>query len=72
MFRVHFKERVPLNYREAYATPEEARQLTVLLDHLFDEGFMMINTCSAALSTAMGEPEIDGLVAAMKRGFAGM
>ncbi|MAB78057.1 MAG: aspartate aminotransferase family protein [Planctomycetes bacterium] len=72
MFRVHFKERAPLNYRQAYATPEEARQLTVLLDHLFDEGFMMINTCSAALSTAMGEPEIDGLVAAMKRGFAGM
>lgn len=71
MFRVHFKDSAPLNYRQAYATPEEARRLAAMLDHLFDEGFMLINTCSAALSTAMGEPEVDGLVAAMKRGFAG-
>jgi len=69
MFRVHLKESPPNNYREAFATPEETRRLTALLDHLFDEGLMMINTCSAALSTVMGEAEIDLLVSAMKRGF---
>ncbi len=69
MFRVHLKESPPANYREAFATPEENRQLTVLLDHLFDEDMMMINTCSAALSTVMGESEIDLLIAAMKSGF---
>ena len=69
MFRVHLKESAPANYREAFATPEENRRLTVLLDHLFDEGLMMIGTCSAALSTVMGESEIDLLVAAMKSGF---
>ena len=26
---------------------------------LFDQGFIMINTCSGTLSTAMGEAEID-------------
>ena len=69
MFRVHLKESPPTNHREAFATPEETRQLTVLLDHLFGEGLMMINTCSAALSTAMGEDEIDVLVAAIRSGF---
>ncbi|MFM1805431.1 MAG: hypothetical protein RL136_2310, partial [Planctomycetota bacterium] len=39
---------------------------------LFDEGFMMINTCSATLSTPMGEAEIDALVAAMESGFRRM
>ena len=69
MFRVHLKERAPLNYRDAFLNPDESRQLLVLLDHLFDNGFMMINTCSGAVSTAMGEAEIDALVAAIETGF---
>ncbi len=69
LFRVHFKESPPTNYREAFATPEEGRQLTQLLDHLFDRGFLMINTCTAALSTVMGEAEIDALVSALESGF---
>ena len=69
MFRVHMKERPPRNYRQAFTTPDEAQKLEQLLDHLFDEGFLMINTCSAVLSTVMSEVEIDRLVAAMERGF---
>jgi glutamate-1-semialdehyde 2,1-aminomutase len=70
MFRVHLKAKPPMNYREAFLTPEESAQLKILLDHLFNDGFIMINTCSAAMSTPMGEPEIDSLVASMERGFA--
>lgn len=69
MLRVHLKERPPRNYREAFMTPEENRRLKLLLDHLFDEGFLMINTCSATISTPMGESEIDALVAALESGF---
>lgn len=69
MFRVHLKRSLPRNYREAYMTPAESRRLTLLLDHLFEQGFMMINTCSAALSTVMGSGEIDALVAGMESGF---
>jgi glutamate-1-semialdehyde 2,1-aminomutase len=69
MFRVHMKDRPPRNYREAFTTPAEAERLNLLLDHLFAEGFMMINTCSATTSTAMGNTEIDALVAAMESGF---
>ena len=69
MFRVHMKAQPPHNFREAYLTPEENKKLLILLDHLFDEGMVMINTCTATLSTAMTEVEIDALVAALKSGF---
>lgn len=70
MFRVHLKSNPPTNYREAFVTADESGRLNLLLDHLFDAGFLMINTCSATTSTAMGESEIDALVAAMAEGFA--
>jgi glutamate-1-semialdehyde 2,1-aminomutase len=69
MFRVHMKDRPPKNYRDAFVTPDESLRLNVLLDHLFDSGFIMINTCSATTSTAMGTEEIDSLVAAMTEGL---
>lgn len=72
MFRVHLKAQPPRNHREAFTTPEDAARLATLLDHLFDEGFMMINTCSASLSTAMGESEIDALVAAVETGLSNL
>lgn len=72
MLRVHLKESPPLNYREALATTEENRQLAGLLEHLLDEGLIMINTCSAAISTVMSTSEIDLLVSAMKSGFEKM
>jgi len=69
MFRVHLKERPPVNYRECFSTSEETAQLKTLLDHLFDEGLIMINTCSAAISTPMGEDEVDRLVTGIKGGL---
>lgn len=69
MFRVHVKESAPRNYREAYLSPQEAPRLKFLLDHMFDEGFLLINTCSSTLSTPMTEADIDALVDAYKRGF---
>jgi glutamate-1-semialdehyde 2,1-aminomutase len=69
MFRVHMKSDPPKSYRDVFVTPEESRRLNALLDHLFDSGFMMINTCSATTSTAMGEREIDALVKAFAEGL---
>jgi len=69
LFRVHFKAAEPRNYREAFQGPDELAQLKLMLDHLFDGGAMMINTCAGALSTAMGEAEIDELVGLMESGF---
>jgi len=36
---------------------------------LFDDGIMMINTCSGVLSTVMGEKEIDRLSEAVLGGL---
>jgi len=69
MFRVHMKPEPPINYRAAFETPEQAARLKVLLDHLFDNGIMMINTCSGTLSTVMTEKEVDILVEVMLVGF---
>jgi len=69
MFRVHMKERPPRNYREAYLSPEENRRLKALVHHLYAQGFLMISTCSAALSTPMAEAEVDSLVSAFATGF---
>jgi glutamate-1-semialdehyde 2,1-aminomutase len=70
MFRVHMKAQPPHNFREAYMTPDENAMIKFMLDHLFDAGFMMINTCSATMSTPMTNDEIDSLVDAMTNGFA--
>lgn len=69
MFRVHFKKEAPRNYRETYASAEENRMINQQLDHMFQSGFMMINTCAFTLSTPMGEAEVDAFVSAMEEGF---
>ncbi|MCG9730484.1 aspartate aminotransferase family protein [Shewanella sp. Isolate13] len=58
MFRIHIKPTPPTNYRDAYASPQETKLMTALVDHLFDNGFMMINTCSGTLSTVMTDREL--------------
>lgn len=70
LLRVHMKDKVPRNYREAYTTPEETNRLRFLIDHLFQEGLIMINTCTAALSTALGDAEIDRLVEGVRSGLS--
>ena len=69
MFRVHMKPTPPRNFREAYLTANESLRLKTMLDHLFEAGMVMINTCSATLSTPMTEQDIDALIDAMRGGF---
>lgn len=59
LFRVHVKPVIPENYRAAFLNADESRVLNTLLDYLFDNGLMLISTCTGALSTAMTEKEID-------------
>ena len=69
MFRIHMKPDPPRNYRESFIGPVEQPLVTALLDHLFRNGVMMINTCSATLSTPMTEREIDMLAERLLDGF---
>lgn len=69
LFRVHLKPTPPRDYRDAYLSPEENKRLKALLTHMHDEGIILINSCSAAISTPMTEREIDKLIAAFRSGF---
>jgi glutamate-1-semialdehyde 2,1-aminomutase len=69
LFRVHFKAKLPQNYRECFSNAEELKIVSTMLDHLINSGHMLINTCSGTLSTPMTEAEIDLLVDAMLAGF---
>ena len=63
------KAEIPTTYRAAYTTPKESKIIQVLLDHLFDNGIIMINTCSGTLSTAMTLKEIEILTESLLAGF---
>ncbi|MFC4271368.1 aminotransferase class III-fold pyridoxal phosphate-dependent enzyme [Sneathiella chungangensis] len=67
LFRVHLKPEPPKNFRETFQAPAEKAVVGAIVRSLYEEGFMMIHTCSAALSTPMTRLEIDMLVDALNR-----
>ncbi|MCC3861249.1 aspartate aminotransferase family protein [Pseudemcibacter aquimaris] len=69
VFRIHMKPEVPNTYRKAFVTKEESALISTLNNHLFDEGFIMVNTCSGLLSTALTNAEIDKFAEAVERSF---
>uniref|UniRef100_UPI003D1529BF aspartate aminotransferase family protein n=1 Tax=Sedimenticola sp. TaxID=1940285 RepID=UPI003D1529BF len=62
LLRMHMKPAIPANFREAHPTEVQKRALSTLINDLYDDGFMLIHTGAAALSTVMTEAEVDCLV----------
>lgn len=69
LFRVHLKENAPTDYRSAYQDAAEIARLKKLVDYLYDNGFMMISTCSGALSTAMTNRELEQFAETLESGL---
>ncbi len=69
IFRIHMKAAPPKNYRESYVTAEETRLIRALIEHVLEEGILLIGTCSGTLSTPMNQPEIDRLTDVLLSGF---
>lgn len=69
IFRIHMKARPPKDYRESYVTPAETRLIRALLEHAYEEGIILIGTCSGTLSTPMRQGEIDRLTDVLLSGF---
>lgn len=61
MFRIHLKASPPTTYRNAFVGPDEQKCVAALLGHFFDNGLIMVETCSGLLSTPMTQTEIDHL-----------
>jgi glutamate-1-semialdehyde 2,1-aminomutase len=72
MFRVHMKPEPPRDYRDTFPTAAEKAALTTFHEDLAAAGFLLIYSGAGALSTPMGEAEIDGLaeaaVSALRKG----
>jgi glutamate-1-semialdehyde 2,1-aminomutase len=58
MFQLHFHDRPLIDYRSAYARPEEAALAKTVHRGMLDRGFILSPRCSAFLSTVMTETEI--------------
>jgi glutamate-1-semialdehyde 2,1-aminomutase len=69
LFRIHLQPEPPVDYRTAFADPAQSANVTWLVNYLMDRGFLMINTCTGALSTPMTEKEVDQLASALYDGL---
>ncbi|MDR4987263.1 MAG: aspartate aminotransferase family protein [Bacteroidales bacterium] len=69
MFKVHFREKAPISYRDAYDDERMRKAITSFLDHLYEKGIMIINSCTSVVSTAITQKEVDILSEAMLSGF---
>ena len=70
MFRIFMTETAPTNYREGFADTSATRKLKAFHDRLLDHGILLIYSGAGAISTVMGEQEIDQLLSALDRVWA--
>ncbi len=59
LFRIHAKQAVPRDYREAYPTPDQAATMKAMSVFFRDQGIFLPNGGTACLSTAVSERDID-------------
>ncbi len=69
MFKIHLLATPPTHYREAFATPAQSKALAMFMDHMYDNGVIMIYSGSATLSTAMTKKEIERFAEAVQSGL---
>jgi glutamate-1-semialdehyde 2,1-aminomutase len=65
LFRIHLKADRPTDYRSTFVTAAERPATVGFVDGLLARGVLVIQTGAGALSTAMGEAEIDRLAEAV-------
>jgi glutamate-1-semialdehyde 2,1-aminomutase len=61
LLRLHLKPNAPTDYRSAHMNGEEAKATAAFIDALYDNGIVLVHTCTAALSTPMERAHIDRL-----------
>ncbi len=70
MFKLHFHEKAPNTYRDAYQNKETREIINELLDYLFlKENIIMINTLACMFSTTLTQSNVDQLSEALLRGL---
>jgi len=70
LFRIHAKQALPRDYREAYPTPDQAATMKAMSDFFRDQGIFLPTAGTASLSTAMSESDIDKIADVFDRYLA--
>lgn len=65
MFRIHMLPTAPRDYRQAYPDHDASARHKIFFDKLLDQGILLIYSGTGAISTPMGDPEIDQLINAV-------
>ena len=61
LLRLHLKPEAPTDYRSAHMNSAETLALGAFIDAMYDNGIVLVHTCTAALSTPMERAHIDRL-----------
>ena len=70
MFKLHFMQKPPNTYRDAYQNKETREIINELLDYMFlKEDIIMINTLACMFSTTLTKNNVDHLSEALLRGL---
>ncbi|MDP2807456.1 MAG: aminotransferase class III-fold pyridoxal phosphate-dependent enzyme, partial [bacterium] len=69
LFKIHFRDAPPTAYRESYEDENARKIINMFIEHLYEKGVIIINSCSCALSTVITQKEIDVLSEAALSGF---
>lgn len=69
MFKIHFKAAAPVTFRDAYEDEKTKKIMNMFLEHVYEKGVIMINSCSCVLNTVATQKEIDILTEAVLSGF---
>jgi glutamate-1-semialdehyde 2,1-aminomutase len=72
LFRIHPSTRKLSDYRSYYQEPALKKKIEWLMDYFLNHGILMGRAGVGALSTAIGEPEIEIFVEALKGGLQAM
>ena len=62
LFRIHFTDRRFTNYSDFYPLPVEKKRMEWLVRYFLNHGILVSNIAMGAISTVMGEAEIQQLV----------
>lgn len=70
LFRIHAKEALPRDYREAYPSPDETVTMKTMTRFFRNEGVILPDGAAACLSTAMSDVDIDKITNVFERFLA--
>ncbi|MER9121219.1 aspartate aminotransferase family protein, partial [Mesorhizobium sp. M0954] len=70
LFRIHPKQKLPHDYREAYPSPDEAAAMKAMSRFFRNNGIVLPVDASACLSTAMSDADIDKIASVFERFLA--